>query len=130
MLCVPTVLIPKQELVSFVTMKTIATGGIPELGLALKGILMTSLPVETWLNTNQIMETHTLIQWAIFLSSDTFNQKFKILEVYISELVSTKSQEKWLLDCGLAENFVDWRATYKLNFLPMYQNNKMNRISI
>lgn len=40
----------------------------------------------------------------------------------------TKSQEKWLLDCDLAENFVDWRATYKL--IISFQCTKITKLIV
>ena len=62
-LWVNTVTVPEQESVSLVTSKMNATAVIPESGLVQKAILMTPTPVETRLNTIQIMERSASKPW-------------------------------------------------------------------
>ena len=54
---------PRQELVSLLTKKTIATPVTLELGLVSEGILITPTRVETKQSTKEIMETNTLQPW-------------------------------------------------------------------
>ena len=61
--------IPKQESVYLVTMKTTAIVVTPELGLVLEDILQKRARVETRLHILQIMAKSILRQWDIFWCS-------------------------------------------------------------
>ena len=76
---------PKQELVLLPTMKMIASGVIPELGLVLEDLLMTPTRVETRPSGNQTMERSTLKPCVMSLYNKTlakckwyFNLRFAI----------------------------------------------------
>ena len=58
--CVAITTIPKQELVSLVTTKTLVIAATPGSGLVQQGTRMTPTRVETLQNTRQIMETDPL----------------------------------------------------------------------
>ena len=62
---------PKQELVLLPTMKMIASGAIPELGLVLEDLLIIPTRVETRPSGNQTMERSTLKRCAMFLYNNT-----------------------------------------------------------
>ena len=61
---------PRQESVSLVTTKTIATPAIPESGLVLEGMQMILTRAETRQNTEGIMATSTSKQWDISSFND------------------------------------------------------------
>ena len=79
MLCVTSVLLPKQELVSPVTTKMSAPLATPESGLVQEEIMMIPTRVETKQRTHQIMGTNISKPWVTFWCSDNVISRSEVI---------------------------------------------------